>query len=139
MRQENEVKRLEQDLCNSVLDLGKAVWLCQLLQATVQECSRLRIAFEKDFGTLNAEANSAAMGATSLSAPTDQLTARGLPTDATGQNANRPNGISGLSLNPSAPTFQLTVGDSLGDAINAGQAGLECPPEPGPISAQQYD
>ncbi len=35
--------------------------------------------------------------------------------------------------------FQLTVGDSLGDAINAGQAGLECSPEPGLMSAQQYE
>ncbi len=42
-------------------------------------------------------------------------------------------------LNPSAPTFQPTVRDSLGDAINAGQAGFECPPELGPMSAQEYE
>ncbi len=138
-RQENEVKRLEQDLCNSVSDLSKAARLCHLLQAAIQECSRLKAAFERDFSALNADANSAATGATSLGAPTDQLTVRGLPTDATRQNMNGSNGILGLSLNPSAPTFQPTVREALGDAVNTGQAGSERPPGPGLMSAQQYE
>ncbi len=66
------MKKLEQALCSSVSDAKKAARLCQLLQAAVQECSQLRTAFEKDFGALNAEANSAAAAATSLNDPTDQ-------------------------------------------------------------------
>ncbi len=78
MRQENEVKRLEQDLCDSVLDPNEAVRLSQLLQATVQERGRLRTVFERDFGAPNADANGAAARATLLNAPTDHLTAHGL-------------------------------------------------------------
>ncbi len=90
--------------------------------------------FERDFGAPNADANGATTRAALLNDPTDQLTACRLPTDATGQNANGPNGISGLLLNLSAPTFQMTVRDSLGDTVNAGQAGFEHTPEPGPMS-----
>ncbi len=99
----------------------------------------MRTAFQKDLGAPTADANSAAARAMSLNNPTDQSTARRLPTDATGQNANGPNGISESFLNPSAPTFQPIVGDLLGAAINAGQAVFEHPPEPGPMSAQQYE
>ncbi len=98
----------------------------------------MRAASERDFGTPNADANGAAAGATLLSAPTDHLMAPGLPNDATGQNVNRPNQMSGLSLNPSTPTFQPTDGDLLSDAVNASQAGLERPPGPGLMSVQQY-
>ncbi len=41
-RQENEVARLEWDLCNSVSDLEEAMRLSQLLKIAVQECSHLR-------------------------------------------------------------------------------------------------
>ncbi len=77
--------------------------------------------------------------ATLLNTQTDYLTAHRLPNDAIGLNVNGLNGILGLSLNPSAPTFQPTVGDPLGDATNAGQAGFEHLPGPGPMSAQQYE
>ncbi len=49
------------------------------------------------------------------------------------------NGISKPLLNPSAPTFQPIVGGSLAAAANTGQAGFERPPEPGPMSVQQYE
>ncbi len=75
MRQENEVKRLEQDLCDSVSDPSEAVWLSQLLLTAVQERGRLRAAFERDFSAPNADVNGAAARATLLSAPTDHLTA----------------------------------------------------------------
>ncbi len=133
------MKKLEKDLCSSVSDLSKATQLCQLLQVDVQEYSQLRAAFERDFGALNADANSATTGAMSLGAPTDQSTVRGLLTDATGQNVNGSNGISGLSLNPSTPTFQPTVGEALGDAVNTGQACFERPPGPGSMSVQQHE
>ncbi len=71
--------------------------------------------------------------------PADQSTACRFPTDFVPQNANGLNGTSGLLLNPSALTFQLIVRDSLGAAINAGQAGFEHPPQPGLMSVQKYE
>ncbi len=99
----------------------------------------MRAEFDKDSATPNADTNGAGTGATLQSAPTDHLTAHRLPNDATRQNVNGSNGIPGLLLNPSALRFQPTVEEPLGDTTNAGQAGFELPPEPGLMSAQQYE
>ncbi len=99
----------------------------------------MRAEFRKDFGAPAAQANGAAGGAMSLNNPADQSTARMLPTDPSGQNANGSNGTAGLLLNPSATTFQLILADPLGIATNAGQAGFEHLPVSGPMSMQQYE
>ncbi len=53
--------------------------------------------------------------------------------DVTGQS-----GIPGLSLNPSALTFQPVIGDPMDNAANSVQVDLGQPPVTGPMSAQQY-
>ncbi len=54
-------------------------------------------------------------------------------------DANGQNGILGLLLNPSAPTFQPGIGDQRGEAANPSQADLGRPPDMGPMSMQQYE
>ncbi len=72
-RQEEEVRRLETCLCDSVSDPMEAAQFCGLLQAAMQERGRLRAAFDRDFGTPDARADCAA-AASLLSAQTNHLT-----------------------------------------------------------------
>ncbi len=110
-RQEEEVKRLEQCLFDSVSDPSEAVHFAELLQIAVWEKGRLHAAFDRDFGPPNADANGAAMGATALCTQTGHSTAQMLLNGAGVVDVTEQSRIPGLSLNPSTPTFQPVIGD----------------------------
>ncbi len=81
----------------------------------------MRAVFDRDFGAPNADANGAAAGAMLLSTQTDQSTAQRLLNGADVADANGQNGIPGLLLNPSAPTFRPGIGDQQGDTVKSGR------------------
>ncbi len=118
-------------------DPDKVIRLGHLLKIAIQECSRLRAAFQKDFGAPAARA--AAAEAMSLNSPANQSTAHVLPTDPSGQNASGLNRTAERLLNPSMNTFQPIVGDTTGVTADAGQASFERLSASGPMSAQQYE